>query len=182
MQRRLLHGIAIGTVAAALALLLDQTGIGLDSIERLSWDWRVRQLGEPSEQTDQIRLVLIDQSSLDWAETKFSVPWKWPRQFYVPVLQYLQAAGAKAVAFDMLFTESSDALDPTDDAQFGRAISNGPPFIVAMPLSPIQPSPERARSHPRRQWGVGTIRSICSSLASPWNYDSPTPISRAGEA
>jgi adenylate cyclase len=138
MSRRLLHGIAIGATAAALALLLDLTGLGLDSVERLSWDWRVRQLGVPSDHSDQICLVLIDQSSLDWANKQFSVPWKWPRQFYVPVLQYLKQAGAKAVAFDMLFTESSDAADPTDDAQFSSAISNGSPFVVALSLSESQ--------------------------------------------
>ena len=54
------------------------------------------------------------------------------------MLQYLKQAGAKAVAFDMLFTESSDAADPTDDAQFSSAISNGSPFVVALSLSETQ--------------------------------------------
>lgn len=138
MPRRLLHGLAIGGAAAALALLMDFAGLGLDSAERLTWDWRVRQFAHASDATDQIRLVLLDQSSLDWAEEQFSVPWKWPRQFYVPVLDYLQQAGAKAVAFDMIFTEGSDAADPTDDAQFAASISRGVPFVVALSLSDEQ--------------------------------------------
>ena len=50
-------------------------------------------------------IAWIDQESMDYVEqnTPFSFPW--PRDFYVPVLQHLRDAGARAVVFDVLFDQ-----------------------------------------------------------------------------
>jgi len=53
-------------------------------------------------------LVEIDQESLDfYSSNKFNIPWPWPRSLYAKAIDFLAAAGVKAVALDMVFSEAS---------------------------------------------------------------------------
>jgi len=52
-------------------------------------------------------LIEIDQESIDFYNLNFQTPWPWPRSFYARAIDYLGAAGAKAVAIDMIFSEPS---------------------------------------------------------------------------
>ncbi|MCG2658712.1 MAG: adenylate/guanylate cyclase domain-containing protein, partial [Kiritimatiellae bacterium] len=52
----------------------------------------------------------------------------WPREVYRPILEFCRRQGAKAVAFDMLYTEpSSYGVD--DDRTFGAAIAQTTGFV-----------------------------------------------------
>ncbi len=137
MKRLLWHGALLGLAAAAIASACHAPG-WLDRVEFLLYDWRANLLARPSAATDRIRIVAVDQSSLDWAEEHFDIRWKWPRQVYAPILAFCKRAGARAVIFDMLYTEASDAADPRDDAIFGEAIAAGVPFVTGLPLSTRQ--------------------------------------------
>jgi adenylate cyclase len=57
--------------------------------------------------------------------------WPWPRSLYQPILDYCRRQGAKAVAFDLLFTEHS-SYGMEDDQTFAAAVSNAPPFAAAV--------------------------------------------------
>ncbi len=135
MAKKLFHGILIGLVSAAVVLALHFSG-SLAWLENTTWDWRARLFAEPGRASGQIRVVMIDQTSLDWAEETLQVPlsWPWPRQLYHPILTALRQGGAKAVAFDLIFTEASFAgID--DDEAFGQAIAATPNFVAALNLS-----------------------------------------------
>jgi adenylate cyclase len=134
MKRIFRHGTLLVLAAAAIAAVCFSLG-WLERFEYLLYDWRVITLARPSPVTDRIRIVAVDQTSLDWAEEHFDIRWKWPRQIYAPILSFCKRAGATAVVFDVLYTEASDAADPLDDALFGRAIADGAPFVTALPLS-----------------------------------------------
>jgi adenylate cyclase len=135
MMRKLIHGIIIGLLSAACALFFYFSG-NLDWLENTTWDWRARFFAAPGRASDQILVVMIDQTSLDWAKDTLKVPlsWPWPRQLYSPMLLALRQGGAKAVIFDLIFTESSFA-GVDDDEAFGQSISETPDFVASLNLS-----------------------------------------------
>jgi adenylate cyclase len=133
LMKKLLQGLAAGGIGFAVALALWMPG-WLDTWEGKAWDWRVNLLATPGRATDQIRLILLDQNSLDWGKRENSLGWPWPREIYNLILDYSRRQGAKAVFFDVLFTEPSN-YGAADDHSFGEAIKKGPPFIGAAFLS-----------------------------------------------
>jgi adenylate cyclase len=54
-----------------------------------------------------IVLVEIDKESLSFYDKNFNISWPWPRGLYARAIDFLTAAGAKAVALDMIFSEPS---------------------------------------------------------------------------
>lgn len=59
-----------------------------------------------------IVVVAIDDASIRNLSEAYNVNWPWPREFYGLVARYLSEAGARAVVFDMLFTEGEvDRVD-----------------------------------------------------------------------
>ncbi len=135
MTKKLWHGLLIGCGAAALAFLLFSYGY-LDWLENKTWDWRTKIFATPGRASGQIRVIMIDQTSLDWAGNTLQVPlsWPWPRQLYNPILVALRQGGAKAVVFDLIFTEPSFA-GVDDDEAFGQAIAATSNFTAALNLS-----------------------------------------------
>lgn len=130
--RQYLIAIALGGLVAAIGFGLNSAGL-LERFELASWDWRVQLLAEPSDATDDIRLILIDQSSLDWASEVNNLSWPWPRQAYEPLLAFLRCAEAQAVVFDMLFTERS-SYGAADDERLAQAAAKTPGMVAALPL------------------------------------------------
>lgn len=126
MKKKLLQGLAVGLGAAALALGLLAIG-WLDGLERLSWDARVQLLARPGPSTDRIKLILLDQNSLDWGKEQ-GLNWPWPRSVYQRVLDFCRRQGAASVMFDVIFSEPSSA-GVEDDQAFAAAITNAGMFI-----------------------------------------------------
>ncbi len=56
---------------------------------------------------DDIHYIIIPQSALNITERIYSMGWPWKRAYYGKVLDFLSYAGAKLIAFDMIFTEGS---------------------------------------------------------------------------
>ena len=74
---------------------------------------------------------MLDQSSLDWAASEMGLSWPWPREVYAPIIEFCRRGEARAIAFDVLYTEDS-AYGVEDDQLFGEAIRSGPPFAAAI--------------------------------------------------
>ena len=136
MKRKWLSGLLLGLGGAALALAMwfGEVPRGLDNYP---WLWRVRTLAKPSPATGQIKLLMLDQNSLDWGKNENGWSWPWPREVYGVLLDFCQRAGAKSVAFDVLFTEPS-VYGVNDDLALGDAIRRSPPFAGALYLSDKQ--------------------------------------------
>ena len=105
----------------------------IDPWEAKSWDLRVSLLAKPGKATDNIRVIKVDQGSLDWAEQENALPWVWPREVFGAIVNYCRRSGAKALAFDVLFTEFS-SWGVEDDESFGAAISEFANFAGALTL------------------------------------------------
>lgn len=127
---KLRQGLLVGLVAAVLPLTLWALN-WLNTWEAKTWDWRVTLMAKPGKATDDIRLILLDQNSLDWAHKENGLTWPWPREIYGAIVNYCQRSGAKALAFDVLFTEPSK-YGVADDAAFGSAVSRFGRFAGAV--------------------------------------------------
>lgn len=127
---KILQGALVALASTALASLLWATG-AVDRWEHRTWDWRASRMSRPTPSTDRVRLVLLDQQSLDWAQKENGLSWPWPREVYAAIVGYLQQAGAKSIAFDVLYTEPS-AYGVADDVAFGDAIAKCRGFVGAL--------------------------------------------------
>ncbi len=130
MRKRLLQSVAVGGGAACLALALWLAG-ALDRFESVSWGWRASFYASRRAPCGAVKVVLIDQASLDWgASPERGWSWPWPREVYVPLLELLRRGGARVVAMDLLFSEPS-AYGVADDEAFGAAVRRMPAFVGA---------------------------------------------------
>ncbi|MRR14838.1 MAG: adenylate/guanylate cyclase domain-containing protein [Deltaproteobacteria bacterium] len=140
-RARLMQGLAAGCVGILVSCLLFLPGF-LERWEAKTWDWRVNLLARPSAETPKIRLILLDQNSLDWARTENGLSWPWPREVYAPIIQFCKRAGARSLAFDVLFTEPSK-YGVADDQALASEIRRFPYFISAVFLSQKEGSEKR---------------------------------------
>ena len=122
-NRKIISGALIGLLAWGLVLLLYFGNI-LESYELKTYDQLSRLKASRSPAPEEVVLIVVDQNSLEAAQ-KEGINWPWPRQMYAPILQFCAAAAAKAVAFDILFTEPS-SYGVEDDKLLAEALqANG---------------------------------------------------------
>ena len=122
LSNKFFRGLLAGIVAVILTLILWASGL-IDTWEAKSWDWRVALMAKPGKATSNISLILLDQNSLDWAKETNGLTWPWPREVYGAIVNFCKRNGAKAVAFDVLFTDPS-SYGVEDDAAFAQAVSD----------------------------------------------------------
>ena len=130
MNKKVAYGLLAGVLATACAGLLDRAGLAARWDNPLS-DWRARLLAEKSPATDKVKLILLDQYSLDWGSKTMGLSWPWPREVYGPLLDYLKRNGARTVVFDVLYTEAS-ASGVADDELLGAAAGRFGNFVGAV--------------------------------------------------
>jgi adenylate cyclase len=93
----------------------------------------------------QVVVVTVDQPDLDFFKGQ-GVTWPWPRQIYAPIIDYCRQAGAKAVIFDILFTEAS-SYGPEDDTRLARAVAESGQVVLPFVASREEklPNPPEAK-------------------------------------
>ena len=124
VPRSLLQGLIVGAAAAAVAAALWLPGV-LDSFEAKTWDLRARLLARPGAATQSVTSIFIDQGSLNWAKKEYAWGWPWPRESYAAIAAFCKQGGAKAVVFDLLYTEPSSYGPPDDEAFAAGLAANG---------------------------------------------------------
>ncbi len=127
------HGLAAGALGVMIALVFFVPG-WLDRWEAKTWDWRVNLMAKPSPATQKIRVILLDQGSLDWARQENALSWPWPREVYGTIIRFCKRAGAKSLSFDVLFTEPSK-YGVADDRSLASEIQKFDNFVSAVFLS-----------------------------------------------
>jgi adenylate cyclase len=127
---KIARGAAMGAIAAAVAVVLWAAGT-LDRWEYVTWAWRVELFAKPAAATDKIKIILLDQGSLDWGQKQNGWSWPWPREVYSAIIDFCKHNEVRAVIFDVLYTESS-VYGVADDQAFGNAIAGGPPFVAPL--------------------------------------------------
>lgn len=159
-HKRKLTALLLITILAAVTCWAGLEFEVLSSIENKTWDWRASLIARNGTPDPRIRLITIDQDSLDYYAGREGITWPWPRSLYIPAIKFLEAAGAKGAAFDILFTESS-VQGVEDDRQFAASLRATFPVVSAVvmrekPLAArddgyrafIQKQQESERRHP----------------------------------
>ena len=128
MSSKTKAGIFIGGLGFLFAFLLSCLS-WFSSMEAYTWDWRVNSLADPSKASSEVCVILLDQKSLDWAQQEQEQSWPWPREYFSLILSYCKESGAKAVGFDVLFTNPS-YVDSNDDKALADAIKSQERFVL----------------------------------------------------
>ena len=123
----------MGAGGAALALVLWLLGL-LEPFEARTWDWRARLMARPGEATSRVATILIDQGSLDWGRESQGLAWPWPRETYRAITDFCARGGAKAVVFDMIYSEPS-SYGVEDDRGFRASLKRYGKGVGALFLS-----------------------------------------------
>lgn len=128
-RQRLLQALGIGALSTLMALGLWQWHV-LDRWDARFFDTQASLLAKPGKATDQIGLIFLDQDCLDLGKQR-GWSWPWPRQVYGAVLDFCRRSGAKAVAFDVIFSEP-DVNGADQDVELGRAIAANGRFVGSL--------------------------------------------------
>lgn len=130
-KKRVQSGLLIWLGAFALVAVGHASGF-LQQIEHTTWDWRIRAIARPQTHDPKVKVITIDQASLEYVSREMGLSWPWPRSVYTPILEFLAKSGAKAVAFDLLFTEHSNEVN--DDEAFAQSVASTLPVVSAVAL------------------------------------------------
>jgi adenylate cyclase len=159
---KILVGAIIGALAWASILVLYYANL-LESYEVKTYDHLCRLKAARTPAPEEIVLVIVDQGSLKAAQEQ-GINWPWPRQMYAPIVEFCALAGARALAFDVVFTEPS-VYGVEDDKLLAEALKrNGHAFL------PISLSRE---NRPQPSWE----REMLDRIALPLEDHSGQPTS-----
>jgi adenylate cyclase len=175
---RTLTGALIGLIGGLAAVAAAYTPL-LETWERRTLDLRTRAFADPTRADPRIVAVVIDQRSLDAIAAPrgaggLEQGWPWPRDYYAAVLDYLFAAGARAVAFDLVFSERSiyTQLEVADDDRVLAAATAGRPVVQSVMLTREAldgPGVHADRAWPAGLLGDARVRRLAAPGAEPYN-------------
>jgi len=120
--------VVLSTTIALLVIFLDVFHT-FTAYENSLWDLRERTFAHPSQESNQIDVVLVDQSSLDWVNDNQGLTWPWDRTLFGAVTDFFTRSGVKALVFDVIFSQPS-AFGGSDQT-FGDAITRNGRVIMA---------------------------------------------------
>jgi adenylate cyclase len=142
--------VAVAVIAAGLGTLAYATHL-MRALELQSVDARFAVLGT-QERPDDIVVVQVD----DRTFTELGVQWPFPRSLHARVIDRLRQAGAKAIAFDVQFTEPTV---PKQDNALIEAIERRPGVVLST-------TEVDAHGHSRIFGGEEVVRAIGARAAS----------------
>jgi len=118
------RGAAFGVLfSTAIGIILLYTPLG-DGLRYASYDLPFTR--RPDIYPTEVAMVYLDDASHDALNQKYTEPWS--RTFFTKLLKRLTREHAKAVVFDIVF---SDALDPKTDAELADAMRENGNVILA---------------------------------------------------
>jgi class 3 adenylate cyclase/CHASE2 domain-containing sensor protein len=127
-RRLLVQSVALGAGLTVLVAIFAVLG-ALAPLESWLYDQRARHCQHYSPQpTDKLIHLDIDDRSLDGNS------WPWPRSMMGDIVDEVHRAGAKGMAFDIFFSESSRA--PDEDERFAAALQRFNAALVPVAFGP----------------------------------------------
>jgi adenylate cyclase len=111
-------GLAAGVLSALVASGAGRTRLA-QPFENSTYDLRVRHTAVPVAPSSPVVIVAINESSVRALEP-IAGRWPWPRMVHASAIDYLARAGARVIAYDVLFSEHEGRSDTVIN---GRVIS-----------------------------------------------------------
>ncbi|MBM4285260.1 MAG: CHASE2 domain-containing protein [Deltaproteobacteria bacterium] len=123
--------LALGATAFLTTLALFFGGV-LEPYALKTLDLLFRRVPLPGPDP-RVVLVTVDQPDVDFYK-KQGINWPWPRQLYAPIIEFCRLGGARAVIFDIIYSEPS-VYGPEDDQRLGEAAAQAGNVIFPFFLS-----------------------------------------------
>ncbi len=103
MKRVIILSLIVTTIVYFLWIL-----VGFEEPELFFIDLRMKIARNKARLPEEVALILIDEASLKLMN-RIVGRWPWPRSIHADVIEFLRLSGAKAILFDILFTENEKA-------------------------------------------------------------------------
>ena len=134
-RKRFLQDALLVTLIFCLITVLSYVGI-FDYINWKLFDVLVTLYRETPVHRDNVVIVCIDQKSIDFFDKNNDITWPWPREFHGRLVRYLTECGAKAIVFDVIFSEQDidrthSKGDASDDTFAAAIEESGITYLVA---------------------------------------------------
>jgi adenylate cyclase len=135
--RKLIAAGVIAVLVTGLALAMGHIPSLSIAVQKADWVfydtmYRLRPIADRT--NGPVVIVAVDQRSLDAMDKARGFGWPWPRETWGLLVSYFEKCGAKAVVFDLLFTETSVYKD---DEVFGEAVNAAKvPVVFAAMAAP----------------------------------------------
>jgi adenylate cyclase len=124
-------GLILTLIPVALAITFGVFGFfQIFSFKFYDMLFRLSPLSPPSRE---VVVVTVGQSDLDFFKDQ-GISWPWPRKLYAPIIDFCKRGQARAVIFDVLFTEPS-VYGPEDDQILAKAATQAGNVTFACFLS-----------------------------------------------
>jgi len=130
-----LVAIFIGIVAALVAWGLSEFSL-FKTWEMKTYDLRMVTTHRGSIKPENVVLLYVDEPSLRYMEDQ-GLSWPWPRELHPLTIDFCINAGAKAIIFDIFFSEDS-VYGVSDDDQFTEALGKFPSYFVLFLSNQVQ--------------------------------------------
>ena len=95
---------------------------------------RIQTIIPDEHRCNNISFILIDETSINWAQENRGWTWPWPREAYAELVDFLSAGNVNSIGFDIFFTDDS-VYGPEDDERFAQACRNSGKVINVMFVS-----------------------------------------------
>jgi len=124
-RKELIQDLILVTLIFCLVVILSATGV-LQYVDWKIFDLMINLHRSTPVHRDNVVFVCIDQKSLEFFDRETGNGWPWPRDFYGRIVWHLVDCGAKAVVFDVIYSEND--IDRTyitgeeSDNEFAAAI------------------------------------------------------------
>ena len=130
LKKKFTRGFIIALFVFAVALTMYYLNV-FHFLELKTYDKLIRSTATQSSPSEEIIVVVLDQSSLDWAKKEKGWSWPWPREAYGDIAKFFSFGGTHSVAYDILYTEPS-AYSDADDEKFAKLVKECGNVIFAL--------------------------------------------------
>ncbi len=137
LKSKLAFILFVVIASSCASIIFSESKFG-KAVETQTLDWRMRWASHYRHPDTSVVIVTVDQGSLRFFLAQ-EVAWPWPREFYSALLDYLHEGGAKAVAFDMDFSQKDldrlnvDAVE--SDSSFALSIRKSDNVVLITVLA-----------------------------------------------
>ncbi len=119
MPKKFLIAFLIFTLVFLITISCYVAGI-FEKPEYFIYDTKSRLFRADKVPPKNIKVILVDDASLKALEG-VAGRWPWPRAIWADLIEFLSMGGARAVLFDIMFTERSSVQDNVNDLALGQA-------------------------------------------------------------
>ncbi len=125
--RQIVWVVLIGA-ASTILVLSGSNQKFMRLLELKSYDARMSFLSSHRPKPKNVVMFYVDEPSLSHMESQ-GVSWPWPRELYASVLDFCARGQAKAVVFDIFYSEDS-VYGVADDEAFAEGVKRVPTYFV----------------------------------------------------